>query len=211
MTTLDNKGLRQVFDHLKKTMDHNRERLIELDSAMGDGDLGITMQKAFTAANTEAQSFKGTDIGKLMLQIGMKIATEAPSTMGTLLARGFMKGGKSIAGIQEMNLDDISSFFDAFMQGIGEAGKTKPGNKTIVDSLNPAVKALRDASLQNKSLIEGLFAAYSAAQEGVESTKNMMAQHGRAAYYGGKSIGTIDAGAVVGELIIYGFYVGANN
>ena len=211
MTTLDSIGLKRVFDHLKKTMDHHRERLIELDSTMGDGDLGITMQKAFTAANTAAQNFEGADLGKLMLQIGMKIATEAPSTMGTLLARGFMKGGQSIAGIQEMDLGSISSFFDAFMQGIMEAGKTKPGNKTIIDALNPAVEALREAAAQDKSLIEGLSAAYSAARKGTESTKNMVAQHGRAAYYGQKSVGAIDAGAVVGELMVYGFYTGVNN
>lgn len=208
MTSIDMDGLKIIFGHLKRIMDDNREKLIELDSVMGDGDLGITMQKGFTAAHGEVQGFTGPEAGQLLLKAGMKIAQAAPSTMGTLLGRGFMKGGKSILNTESLSLTDLSVFFRAFTDGIMEAGKTKPGNKTIVDALDPASKALEEASVEGKNLADGIQKAYTAAQEGVENTKNMKAQHGRAAYYQDKSVGVTDAGATVGALILEGFYLG---
>jgi dihydroxyacetone kinase-like protein len=206
MTSINIDCLKIIFGHLKRIMDENREMLIELDSVMGDGDLGITMQKAFTSAHTEAGDFTGKEAGQLMLKAGMKIAQAAPSTMGTLVATGFMKGGKAILKTEALSLSDLSVFFRAFINGIMEAGKTKPGNKTIVDALEPAVNALEKASVEGKNVVEGIQMAYKAAREGVESTKSMKAQHGRAAYYQEKSIGITDAGATVGALILEGFY-----
>lgn len=207
MTSIDIDAMKIIFSHLKRIMDENREMLIELDSVMGDGDLGITMQKAFNSAHTETQGFTGKEAGQLMLKTGMKIAQAAPSTMGTLLATGFMKGGKSILKTEQLSLSDLSVFFRAFTNGIMDAGKTKPGNKTIVDSLDPASNALEKASVEGKTLPDGIQMAYLAAREGVENTRSMKAQHGRAAYYQEKSIGVIDAGATVGALIFEGFYL----
>jgi dihydroxyacetone kinase-like protein len=166
------------------------------------------MQKAFNAAHIEAEGFTGRETGQLILKTGMKIAQAAPSTMGTLLASGFLKGGKSILKTEQLSLSDLSVFFRAFTNGIMDAGKTKPGNKTIVDALEPASKALEEASAEGKTLPEGIQMAYTAAREGVENTKSMKAQHGRAVYYQEKSIGVIDAGATVGALIVEGFYNG---
>ncbi|MCC5930280.1 MAG: dihydroxyacetone kinase subunit L [Cyclobacteriaceae bacterium] len=208
MTSIDIDALKNIFGHLKRIMDENREMLIELDSVMGDGDLGITMQKAFTAAHTEVQGFTGKESGQLLLKAGMKIAQAAPSTMGTLVAMGFMKGGKSILKTEEISLSELSVFFRAFANGIMDAGKTKPGNKTIIDALDPAAKALEEASVEGKNVADGIQMAYTAAREGVENTKSMKAQHGRAAYYQEKSIGVTDAGATVAALILKGFYLG---
>jgi phosphoenolpyruvate---glycerone phosphotransferase subunit DhaL len=207
MTSINIDGLKIIFSHLKRIMDENREKLTELDGIMGDGDLGITMQKAFNTAHIEAQGFTGKEAGQLMLKIGMKIAQAAPSTMGTLLATGFMKGGKSILKTEQFSLSDLSVFFRAFTNSIMDAGKTKPGNKTIVDALEPASKALEEASVEGKTMPDGIQMAYMAAREGVENTKGMKAQHGRTAYYQEKSIGVIDAGATVGALILEGFYL----
>ena len=207
MISIDIDGLKIIFSHLKRIMDEKREMLIELDSVMGDSDLGITMQKAFTSAHIEAEDFTGKETGQLMLKAGMRIAQAAPSTMGTLVATGFMKGGKSILKSEELTLSDLSVFFRAFTNGIMDAGKTKPGNKTIVDALDPATKSLEEASVEGKTLPEAIQMAYKASLEGVENTKSMKAQHGRAAYYQEKSIGVIDAGATVGALILEGFYL----
>ena len=84
-------------------------------------------------------------------------------------------------------------------------GKAKPGEKTIIDSLYPAVQALQKAVEENKTLSEGLQAAYDAACQGVEDSKDMIAQHGRPAYYQEKSRGKQDPGATVGMLILKAF------
>lgn len=200
--------LKIIFGSLKKIMDENREYLIELDSVMGDSDLGITMQKAFEAANNEAMIFSENDTGKLSMKVGMKIAQAAPSTMGTLMATGFMKGGKSIAKVENLNIRDLAVFFRAFTNGIMIAGKTKPGNKTIIDALDPATSAMEKAAADGKSITEGLKEAYQQALQGIEKSKQMEARHGRAAYYREKSIGIQDPGATVGSLLFQGFLLG---
>ena len=200
--------LKLIFGSLKKIMDENREYLIELDSIMGDSDLGLTMQKSFDAANNEAQGFSENNTGKLFMMVGMKIAQTAPSTMGTLMATGFMKGGKAVLKKELLNIDDLSLFFRAFSNGIMAAGKTKPGNKTIVDALDPAATVLEKAAAENKTIKEGLEKAHNAALDGVEKSKQFEAQHGRAAYYREKSIGVQDPGATVGALLLKGFLQG---
>lgn len=202
--------LKTVFVTLKNIMDENREYLIELDSVMGDSDLGLTMQKSFKAANEEVQSSSEKDLGKLLMKAGMKIAQAAPSTMGTLMATGFMKGGKAVAKTEKMNVTELAAFFRAFCDGIMTAGKTKPGNKTIVDALDPAATAIEKAATDHMSIKESLEAAYQAALEGVEKSKQMVAQHGRAAYYREKSIGVQDPGATVGSLLLKGFLEGVS-
>lgn len=119
--------------------------------------------------------------------------------MGTLIATGFMRGGKALKGKRAIDLPDMARFWRAFTDGIAERGKSKVGEKTILDSLDPATVALEGAQ---GSLKEGLASAKKAAQEGVEATKDMVAQHGRAAYYQEKSRTAQDPGATVGALVV---------
>lgn len=206
MLSLTVEDIKSIILILKNTMDENRDYLIDLDSVMGDGDLGLTMTKAFSAAHEEAALSKETDTGKLLMKLGMVMAKAAPSTMGTLMATGFMKGGKAVSGVETLGLREFTDFLNAFTQGIIERGKSKPGNKTIIDVLYPATLSLAASLQKNKSLIEGITEAYGAAQKGLEDSKHMKAQHGRAAYYQNESIGKQDPGATVGMFLMKGFY-----
>lgn len=206
MTKLNVNDVRTIIRNLKIKMVEKRDYLIELDAAMGDGDLGITMSKAFTAASEEAERSEEILPGKLLIKLGMVMAKTAPSTMGTLMATGFMRGGKAIGDTESLGTEEISIFMEAFTQGIIERGKSKPGNKTIIDVLYPATQSLLEAQRNNKSLKEGTAAAYTAANRGMEESKQMKAQHGRAAYYQDGSIGRQDAGATVGFLFIEVLY-----
>ena len=177
---------------------------MELDSVMGDGDLGFTMTKAFSAANEEANKSEEKIPGKLLMRLGMVIAKTSPSTMGTLVATGFMKGGKAIDSFDQIGPEELAVFFETFVKSIMERGKSVPGNKTIIDTLFPASQALRLSV--NESLVIGITAARAAALKGLEDSTKMKAQHGRAAYYQDNSIGKQDGGATVGTYIIEGFY-----
>jgi dihydroxyacetone kinase-like protein len=137
------------------------------------------------------------------MKAGMTMAKSAPSTMGTLVATGFMRGGKVLSGKQELDAADLAEFFRAFVQGLMERGTAKPGDKTIIDSLHPAAEAL--AAEKDGGLKKALAAALAAAEEGLESTKEMIAQHGRVAYYKEQSLGKVDPGATVGVYIVQGF------
>jgi dihydroxyacetone kinase-like protein len=127
--------------------------------------------------------------------------------MGTLIATGFMKGGKAIEQVSEIGIDELATFFESFVKSIMERGKSAPGNKTIIDTLYPAAIALRTASDHHDILTEGIKAARVAALQGLEASTQMKAQYGRAAYYQEKSIGKQDGGATVGTYLIEGFFI----
>ncbi len=203
MQTISRENLLTILQNLKTIMNENKDFLIELDSMMGDGDLGLTMSKAFSAAWEEIGETEETDLGKLLSKTGMVMAKAAPSTMGTLMGTGFIRGGKAVAGKSELTTKDVADFFQAFVQGIMDRGKAKPGEKTIIDSLKPAAEAL--AASDQSDPRDALSEALKAAEEGLEATKDMVAQHGRIAYYKDKAKGEQDPGATVAVLVIKGF------
>jgi dihydroxyacetone kinase-like protein len=205
MDSLDLNAVKSVLSQLKQMMDDHRERLLELDRNLGDGDLGITMTKAFHAADETARASSETLPGKLLMRVGMAMAKAAPSTMGTLVATGFMRGGKALGAAEQLDVEQIATFFRAFTDGIIERGKTRPGNKTVVDSLHPATAALEQAAAQGKELREALADAVVAARQGNEAARMMKSQHGKAAVYRDETIGKEDPGASVGVLIVEGF------
>jgi dihydroxyacetone kinase-like protein len=197
--------IKALFAVLKETMVSNRDYLIELDGVMGDGDLGLTMSSAFSAAADEVSVLDETDLGKVFIKAGMAMAKAAPSTMGTLMGTGFMRGGKAVKEKNTLCLADMAGFWRGFVEGLMERGKAKPGDKTILDSLEPAAAALEAAAAAGKSLTDGFKEAAAAAAVGCENTKTMAAQFGRMAYNQEKSIDKIDPGAVVGSLLIRTF------
>jgi len=213
METLNEEDIRAIFLKIKDIMVEKKDLLIGLDGAIGDGDLGLAMSIGFTKVAEALQDFKEKDVGKIFMQAGVILAKNAPSTIGTLIATGFMKGGKVVQGREEIGLTEIFKMMDAFVKEIMIRGKAKPGEKTVLDSLCPAVQAFKLAQEKNKTLKEGLVMAYNAALQGVESTKNMVSQHGRAAYYQKNSVGKQDPGATAGMLIIKAFadYISEKN
>jgi dihydroxyacetone kinase-like protein len=199
--------IKSIILQIKAIVDLQKETLTTLDSVMGDGDLGITMSRAFHAANEESVKSDEKIPGKLLIRLGMVIAKAAPSTMGTLVATGFMKGGKSIETAEQIGARELADFFENFVRSIMERGKSVPGNKTIIDTLNPAAMALRAGANENLSLMAAISAARSASKQGLEESTRMKAQYGRAAYYQDDSIGKQDGGATVGTFIVEGFYL----
>ena len=198
-TTADLKGLFQDF---ARTMEKNRQALIDLDAASGDGDLGVTMTAGFGAAAAAADAFPGTDVGKLFGTVGMAIARSAPSTLGTLVASGFMRCGKELTGKEALEASDYAPMLAAFTQGIMDRGKAQPGDRTIIDALHPAIAALKSSP---EAPAQAWDRAVEASRQGLEQTKTMPAKHGRAAYYGEAAFGKQDAGATVGLLIVETF------
>ncbi len=193
----------KILHNLKQLFNDNKNFLVELDAKMGDGDLGLTMSKAFTAVYDELRDTAETDIGKLFMKAGMLMAKAAPSTMGTLMGTGFMRGGKAVSGKDEISTADLAEFFQAFVTGIMERGKAQPGEKTIIDSLKPAADTL--VELKGEDRLKALQEALRSSENGLESTRNMVAQHGRIAYYKEQSKGQKDPGATAGVILIKGF------
>ncbi len=182
-------------------MQDNKQYLCDLDSALGDGDLGLTMSIGFEEIKNFVQASQETDLGKLVAQGGMALAKKVPSSMGTLVASGFMGAGKSCKGKTELTDQDLAAFLKAFTEGVQNRGKCALGDRTIVDALKPASDAFAQAISEGKSCQDALKAAYEGAKSGSEATKNMLAKFGRAVYYGDKVLGVVDQGSVVAVLV----------
>jgi dihydroxyacetone kinase-like protein len=190
-----------LLARLKALMEEKKDFLIDLDSKVGDSDLGLTMSKGFAAA-AEAVAGSTDPAGKLLVRAGMAMAKAAPSTMGTLMATGFMRGGKALEGVEAIGTAEMHRFWAAFLDGVLERGKAKPGEKTVIDALAPMVDAMGRAEAAGAALPAMLVAAATAAAGGVEATKGMIAQRGKAAAFQDKTRGLPDAGATVGLMIV---------
>lgn len=185
------KGLLSVWAAL---MTEKKDWLIELDSVVGDSDLGLTMSDGFAAASGAAAESELTDVGKLAYQAGKAMATAVPSTMGTLMASGLMNAGKVLKGQEEA---DDAAFFQAHLDGVQNRGKAQLGEKTFLDGLAPAVEALKEG----KTPAETAGIAWDA----FENTKGMLAKHGRMAIRGEASRDMLDPGAAVAALLMKGY------
>ncbi|SPT69070.1 PTS-dependent dihydroxyacetone kinase, ADP-binding subunit dhaL [Anaerobiospirillum thomasii] len=196
----------KAIEQCSALMEQNKQYLIDMDSAFGDGDLGLTMTAGFAAAFEFVSGSGETDMGKLAAQMGMAISKKVPSTMGTLVASGFIAAGKALKGKTALEADDLALFFKSFVEGVKSRGKADVGDRTIVDSIAPASEAFGAAIASGKDIKAALETACAAAADGVEATKNMQAKFGRAVYYGEQVLGKEDQGSVVGKLIFEGFF-----
>lgn len=192
----------QLFEALcavRDTMAENKDLLVNLDARYGDGDLGLTMANGMNAVCAYLEGSGQTDLGQLLRGCSGAFNTAAPSTLGTLMSFWLMGMAKTLKGHEDAPLPLVAS---AVLDGIHlmmQRGKSAPGEKTIIDSILPAATALRDHA--DGGLKAALSAAYGAAEQGLESTRNMVGRHGRIAYYGEKTLGDTDAGATAGMLI----------
>lgn len=188
---------------ITKIMVEQTDYLVELDARFGDGDLGISMSQGFAAATNAMEEDKDTkDLGLLLRTAANAFNEAAPSTLGTIMSFLFMGMAKVLKGKTDASLEEAA---DAMMNGLNfimEKAKSKPGDKTILDSLYPGVLSLKENAEKGKEA--ALKEALKAAEAGLESTRQMRGKHGRIAYYGEKTIGEIDGGAAAGVLIFRG-------
>jgi dihydroxyacetone kinase-like protein len=196
--------IKKVLGQIANVMQQEKQYLIELDGAMGDGDLGLTMSSGFKAVYEEIDNIDSEDIGTILMKLGMKMNSVVPSTMGTLISTCFIKSAKEAKGKTEVGILDVAKMGRAAVNGVMERGKAKIGDKTMIDALNPAIEALEKIVDENITIKEAFEKAYEAAKAGVENTKTMKSVHGRAAYYGEKSLGRPDSGAVAVMFIFKG-------
>jgi dihydroxyacetone kinase-like protein len=188
---------------MAKYMRQNRDRLIELDSFAGDGDLGLALNDGFDALLPMLEQNTETDIGKLLYFIGKNYNAAAPSSAGTLISAGIIKAAKELRGNEQIDEKGIAVMIRSMMDGVMELGGAKIGEKTIVDGLAPAVEVL-EKEIGNQDFKTVIKKASEASTAGSEATADMMAVHGRAAIRGKDSIGMIDGGAVAVSIIVKG-------
>jgi len=176
-------------------MEASQEKLRELDAAVGDGDLGVTVSLGFKAVRENLSQLTNEDIGTILIKSGMVFSKAGASTFGVLLATAFMRAGAKTKGLSEIGIENITAMLKASIEGIIERGKASAGECTMLDALIPAREVLEKYILNGNLLNEAMAIAAKAAEKGAESTVEMKAKHGRAGWLAEKSIGVPDAGA----------------
>jgi dihydroxyacetone kinase-like protein len=180
----------------------NAQYLTQLDSPIGDADHGVNMDRGFTAVRAKFPTMATTDMATQLKTVGSTLVSTVGGASGPLYGTAFLRAGGAIAGKEDLSGADIVAMLDAFLGGIVARGKAKPGEKTMVDALTPALATAKEALSQGASLEEITARAAAAAEEGMKATIPMLATKGRASYLGERSIGHQDPGATSSWLIL---------
>ena len=206
--------IKRIMKGIVKELEEKRDYLNRLDGEIGDGDHGRTITNAFKKAQEvllESESGRedeaglsgdNADLGTLLKGIGRTIAFSTGAAAGPLYGTAFIEAGKAIEGKKELQLEDWAKLTEAAEAGIIKRGRGKVGEKTMLDTLHPMVKALKEMLAQNEALKEALRRAKEAAREGMESTRRMVSKRGRSSRLGERTRGHIDPGAASTYYII---------
>jgi dihydroxyacetone kinase-like protein len=181
------------LDALQRVYAENRQRLTDLDAAIGDADHGTNMDRGFTAVKTALAENAPAEIGAILKAVAAVLIRTVGGASGPLYGTFFLRAGAVMDGTESVGPAELVQLFEAGIQGIEQRGKAAPGDKTMLDALLPALHALRR---------DGLEAAVAAAEAGMLATIPMQARKGRASYLGARSVGHADPGATSAWLLL---------
>lgn len=179
----------------------------KLDAIAGDGDHGTAIVTALTIIAGDAQ--EGTDFPAMLNDMGMGVMMKTSGSTSTLLGALFMGMGEALEPLgvtTEINAAQVKVMFRGGLTGVEEQTKAKPGDKTMMDALVPAVEAIEVCA--SSDVAELLKVGAAAALKGAEATVNMKANFGRARNLGERSIGFADAGATSWACLFQSFAEG---
>jgi len=198
-----------LFQMIASAADQIREQhalLSELDSASGDGDHGSAMMRSVDRMEKAFAPLGPADIKTCFHQAGWEVLGADGGASSALLGSLFLgMADGSPEGATEFDGPGLAAAFEAGLQAICKQTKARPGDKTLMDALVPAVEALRAAIQAGKDHGQAMQAAATAAKSGAEATANLTARFGRARYLGEKTLGHRDPGAVSIALLFEGF------
>lgn len=186
----------------------NRAYLSEIDGKIGDGDHGVNMAKGFGMA-AERLKGKNQSLSASLETLGTVLMTEIGGSMGPLYGVMFTEFAEKLEGIEAIDSAAYSRMLHAGIEGIQSIGSAKVGDKTLIDTLAPAIDAFDAADAAGKSFADALDALVAAAEAGRDSTLNLVAKIGRASRLGERSIGVLDAGATSCAIILKELSIGA--
>lgn len=201
-TSLTRKDVIAALEKNAQDLTAAAEQLRELDAAIGDGDLGITMTLGFQAVVEALASLKDADISTVLLRSGMAFNRKAASTFGALYATMMMRAAREAKGLETLSLGDVLRMMSAAVEGVQERGKAQIGDKTLLDALVPARDALAQAAEEGLDLGAALARATEAAQEGMLRTRELKSKIGRASWFSERTQGVQDPGATAIYLML---------
>lgn len=192
---MDTKKILEIIAAIAKKIEAEKDFLTELDNEIGDGDHGINLARGFKSVEEKLPTFADKDIGAILKGVGMQLVSTVGGASGPLYGTAFIKAGNTCKGKTELTDAEFAAAIDAAIGGIKMRGKAVEGEKTMLDALCPAHKALKAGIDGGKDLVAALSDGVDAAAKGVEYTKTIIATKGRASYLKERSLGHQDPGA----------------
>ena len=178
-----------------------RDYLVDLDRAIGDGDHGENMDRGFKSAVEALGQAQPASVAEVLKTVAKTLMSTVGGAAGPLYGTAFLRASKA-AGDGELDSAGVAAVIAGALNGIQARGKATTGEKTMVDAWTPALEAARAAAEAGSDPVAVLEAAATAAEAGAAATEPMRATKGRASYLGERSIGHLDPGAVSTSLIL---------
>ncbi len=195
MAVFHNADGKQILMRMVKAIQENKSYLGEVDGLIGDGDHGMNMNKGFSMF---AEQFFDEDFGfsEGLDKLGMILLNQIGGSMGPIYGTIFMDMAEAGEGMDVIGLAELAHMLEAGFDGLCDIVEAREGDKTLVDTLAPAIDALKKALDTGTDFAEALAEMKTAAEAGRDSTKDMVAKFGRSSRLGERSRGVLDAGAV---------------
>lgn len=201
MASLNNKAGLRVTRAIIDTINANKQYLSDVDGAIGDGDHGINMSRGFTRA-AEQLDENEDNLSTSLKKVGTVLMNEIGGAMGPLYGSFFRAMAKAARDAEQVDEQVFSAMLNGALKKVRMLGEAQVGDKTLLDTLAPAVEAFDTEIGKGGDLHAALQAMKSAAEQGRDSTKDLVARKGRAARLGERSRGVLDAGATSCCLIL---------
>lgn len=192
----------EILDRVIQDMDDQKAFLTELDNVIGDGDHGINMDRGFQAVKKQMPTYADLEVDGILKDVGKQLMKVVGGSAGPLYGSAFKKSGVYLKGKTEITMDDFIGMMDTSIEQIQKLGHAVEGEKTMLDAMIPATKAMKESYAADGDYKKALEAGVAAAEAGVEYTKTIIATKGRASYLGERSIGHQDPGATSFTLML---------
>ncbi|RPF43217.1 dihydroxyacetone kinase DhaL subunit [Hydrogenoanaerobacterium saccharovorans] len=174
----------------------NGEYVTALDSATGDGDHWSNINMGFESLVEAIPDLETLNLFDCFKKIGMIMMSVIGGSGGVLYGSAYMEAAKTLKGKEVIENQDMCNVLEAMLNGVMNRGNAKPGFKTMIDTLHPAVECYKDCIAKGLSEKETVALVKKAALDGAQSTADMEAVRGRACYQANKGVGHLDPGAV---------------
>lgn len=209
MSVFKNADGKSVLSKIVKAIQDNKAYLSKVDGLIGDGDHGMNMNKGFTLfeqrfADKEFSFTDGMDY------LGTILFTEIGGSMGPIYGTLFCDFAEAGENLEVITVSDLAYMLKAGLEGLQDIVEARVGDKTLIDSLSPAVDALLDAEEKGMDFFYALENMKKAAIKGRDSTKEMISKFGRSSRLGERSRGVLDAGSVSCCIILEAMADGIN-
>jgi dihydroxyacetone kinase-like protein len=205
MNELTRQDMTAMIKHIHGKIEENKSYLSKLDTEIGDGDHGFSIASGFSSFVKKLDELGDLDIGGLLKKGGFELIKTVGGAAGAVFGTFFTGQAsyyeKNLQGKETIGADEFAAMINEALEQIKKRGNAQPGDKTMVDALQPAAEELSRQAESGASFSEALQAAAEKAREGAESTRDMVAKRGRSRNLGERGKGYLDPGSMSITLI----------